>query len=788
MSGASSTVVPFPQAEIAGQRPRSPVEVMIVSDGEEGSPSFGPMGTDADGNTVFEVTPGNPPAPQRGISSDRFDHNLAQDLDENAMAALASELLDGIEADLQSRKEWEDTVNYSAKYLGVKLDDPTTSVSADGTIVKAVATTMLEAAVKLWSTARAELLPVSGPVKVRTDNSPPPQPDELAAIQEDLTGEDQGIAGGMGAGGILGGGAPKKTPRLEDLADALEKDMNHYLTVGDREYYPDYSKMLFHRAVVGNAFRKVYNDPLKRKPVSVWVRAQDLIVSNDCSHLSGAGRVTERIRYRQATMRRLMVRGFYRDIDLVMPTGQSTDTETAIAETEGIIASPQRPADFEHLVYECYCEISSDTADIGDLSILDRDESGKKPGYPLPYRVSIDVDSRSVLEVRRNWKQGDEDHNPRRRYVKYGFVPGFGFYDFGLIHLLGNPTLVATMLMRSCVDNALLSNFPAFLGLKGPTTRQENTVLRPGPGEIHRMDGNGAQRIQDVIMPMPYKPPSAEAMGLGQAVDVAAKRLAGVIEIPVGEGRIGSTPVGTVMAFIEAISQVPGAVHKDDHISQQDEFALLRELLAEDPEILWRGNRNPARKWQVAEELMAPDIVPAADPNTPSQIHRLIKLWGLIDLSSQPQFAGIANPRAIYRAATRVLAGEHSDEFELPQQSPPPPQMDPKLQVAQVKAQADRDKASLQAQTAHEAAQAKVAEAAQKADQHVADRQSEETKAAMSWDASRMRTEGKMADSHADRVHDALNQAADRASKTAAAAAEPQQPFANGGGTAEKSD
>ena len=270
--------------------------------------------------------------------------------------------------------------------------------------------------------------------------------------------------------------------------------MNWYLTKGDREYYPDFSKMLFHRALIGNAFRKVYRDPIRRKPVSVWVKAQDLIVSNDCNHLSGAGRVTERIRMRQATMKRMQSVGQYLDIALSMPTGTATDTELAVAEIEGIAATPQLPGDFEHTVYECYCEVGSGTASslMGDLTRLEMDESGDEPGYPLPYRVSIDLDSRTILEIRRNWKQGDEDHQARRRYVKYGFIPGFGFYDFGLIHLVGNPTQVATMIQRSCVDSALLNNFPAFLALKGPGSRQTNTVLRPGPGSVEVWDAAGS--------------------------------------------------------------------------------------------------------------------------------------------------------------------------------------------------------------------------------------------------------------------------------------------------------
>lgn len=745
--------------QVAGQRrvAAGPVDIEVLDD----TPTVANYTETVapDGSLIINVG-GQPDAEQSPIH-DRFDANLAEGMDDNALSALASHLLDGIEADLQSRKDWEDTANKAADYLGIKLNDPSTSVSSDGTVCKSVTTVMLEASARLWGVARAELLPVSGPVKVRRDDVPPPKSPTPAGSMPGAT-NPAGAQPSDPAAGIVQPDAP--APDLDDLADALEKDLNWYLTVGDREYYPDFSKMLFHRAIVGNAFRKVYRCPLRRKPVSVWVKAQDLIVSNDCSHLSGAGRVTERIRYRQSIMKRLQVSGHYLQTALVQPTGQVTDTEIAVADAEGIVAQPQLPEDFEHMVYECYCEIGSGTTSslMGDLSRLDKDDSGKRPGFPLPYRVSIDVDSRTVLEIRRNWKEGDEDYTPRRRYVKYGFLPGFGFYDFGLIHIVGNPTQVSTMIMRSCVDSALLANFPAFIELKGPGSRQTNTVLRPGPGEVVTREGGGAQKIQDVLMKMPYSPPSAEAMALGSKVEDDAKRLAGVLDIPVGEGRIGNTPVGTIMSYIESVSQVPGAVHKDDHISQQDEYEMLRELIAEEPEVLARGNRSPARKWQISEEVMAPDLTPAADPNTPSQIHRLMKVQGLIMLGGLPQFAGIADNRAIYKHAARILAGANSNEFEMPPKPPAPPPPDPRIIAAQIKAQSDTTKAQAQQQSEAQKHDERMAEIASENEQRAADRDSAETRAAMGVETAKIKATADTANAEADRLHDTANQAADR--------------------------
>jgi hypothetical protein len=686
-------------------------------------------------------------------SDNRFDRNLAESMDDAELSMLAGYLLESIDADIASRRDWEETANLAPKFLGTTLDKMAEEVSSDGTISKAVATAMLEAVIKIWSTHRSELLPTSGPVKVRRDNPPDPRAGHNGGPPLD---DATGIAAGMMAPPPEDG---------DDLALAFEIDFNHYLTSTDREYYPDSSRMLFHRALIGNAFKKVFRDPLKRRPVSVWVKAQDLIVSNDCAHLSGAGRITERIRMRQGTMRRMQVGGHYRDIPLGLPSGQATETEMAVAEAEGVAASPTMPEDYEYTVYECSSELGSSTAMgwSGRLSILDRDERGKRPGFPLPYRVSLDMDSREILEIRRAWKQGDPDYERRRRYVKYGFIPGLGFYDLGMIHIVGNPTQSVTMIQRACTDAAVLGNFPAWLRLKGPGSRQQNTVLRPGPGEVIDIDAAGSQRIQDAFMPMPYKPPSAEAMALAAKLEGDIRRLAGIIELPVGEGRIGNTPVGTMMAYIEAVTQVPGAIAKDDHISQQEEFELLRELFIEDPESLTKGVKHPARRWQIAQELMDQELVPSSDPNTPSIVSRLMKVQGMVTMGGMPQFAGIANNREIFRHAMRILAGDDPDSFELPEAAasgPPPP--DPKIVAAQIKAQADIAKVQAGAQRDAAENRADMAEILATSAQKAEDRASEERRALLAVEAARIKAEAASRENQADRVSDALQNDADR--------------------------
>lgn len=699
MAGSTSRQ---PSVHIVEPRGRSKITgVEIV---EDPNPDDAPMSQEdtADGGIQIIIGGDSTEKPKRETS--RFGDNLAEDIDKGTLDAIAGMLLDGIDADLQSRKDWEETANMAADYLGIKLEDPNPEATADGTVCKSIATTMLEATIKLWGTARGELLPVGGPVKVRKDSRPaigakaatPPVPGAPPAAPEAPlplpTGIMAKIIGRIMGGGVANADAPDATDAPgtapDDIAEALQTDMNHFLTVTDREYYPDFSKMLLNRALIGNAFRKVHRCPLRRRPNSAWVKAQDLIVSNDCSHLMAAGRVTERIRMRQSVMRRLQVKGHYLDIPLVQPTGETDETEDAVADAEGIAAAPQLPEDFEHVVFECYCELGSSAAFslMGDAELLDKDETGKRIGYPLPYRVSIDKDTRAILEIRRNWKQGDEDHRARQRYVKYGFIPGLGFWDLGLIHILGNTTQTATMIQRSLVDAGLFANFPGGVFLKGVGSRQTNTVIRPNPGQFIGMEATGASKIADVLMALPYKEPSAQSMAMGAKMEGDARRLAGVIELPIGDGRSSNIPVGTILAYIEAVSQVPGAVHKDDHIAQQQEFELLRELFVEEPEALIAGNRRPARKWQLAAELAEPELVPAADPNTQSSVHRLMKLQGMVAVGGLPQFAGIADNRKIYGKVMATLTGEDDKEYMLPEAPPGPAQPPPQVAAAVIRA------------------------------------------------------------------------------------------------------
>ncbi len=690
-----------------------------------------------------------------------FLENLADRLSESDRAALASFILQGVEDDLESRSEWEETANRAAQLLGIRLENPTTSVSADGTVCKAIATCMLEACVKLWGVARGELLPAGGPVRVGVNGAA--KAGRQAARLESAAGltAATGVPGGLS---LLLPDAEQDLDLADDeLASALQQDMNAYLTVVDREYYPDFRQMLFSKILIGNAFRKVYRCPIRRRPTSRWVRAQNLIVSNDCTHLSGAGRVTERISMSQSTMRRLQKTGHYLDVDLVLPSGHPTDTQVAVGDSEGVDPTPKQSWDAPHTVYECYLDLddTSIPSMMGDLSALNADDTGHVPGFPLPYRVTVDMDSRQVLEIRRDWKRGDPDYRRRETYVKYGAIPGLGFYDLGLIHLVGNPTLYASMLERAIVDSTLYANFPGGIMMRNGG-RAPQTIIRPNPGEWVPVDTGGAQRVQDAFMALPYRAPSAEELALLAKMEEDVRRIAGVISLPLGEAGLSNVPVGTIMSYMEQVTQVPGAIHKDDHIAQAHEFELLRQLFIDDPSALWRGRRSPARKWAVSRELEDVDLIPAADPNVPSQQHRIMQTQALVALAGSPQFAGVVNQRKVFEWGLRVLGIEDIEGMMTPPQPPGPPAPDPKLMAAQMKADTERQKGQQRMQAETLKHQGDMAEIQAKSADNAAQRQVELMKTAAQVGAEEMRVQAEAARDQAKMINDQAESFADR--------------------------
>lgn len=520
-------------------------------------------------------------SPKRKKSiDDDFNSNLAEDMSASDLATICSDLRQGIDADIQSRSNLDKTYERGIELLGLTLEEANSDI-AEGSISKVYHPLLLEAVVRYQANFVAEMLPAAGPVKV----------------MDYSTTQDPG--------------------RIK-LAEDFEKDFNRYLVTVRKEYYPDTRKMAFAQGFCGNGFKKIYHCPLRRSPVSDYVPMTDLIVSNDAVSLANCGRITHRTRMRYPVLKRLQIVGKYRDIELSPPNEQPTGVETKIARVEGLTPSSRRE-DQRYTICESYVDL--------DLPGYENED-----GLPLPYRITMDYDSREILEIRRNWKEDDEDFKPVIRFVKYGYIPGLGFYDYGLIHLLGNTSRALTALDRQLLDAGQFANFPGFL-LSDVGGRQETSriTIKPGGGQTIK---TGGQKLGDVVLPLPYKDPSQVLAALAKNMADDGRRLGMTAEVNVGEGR-ADVPVGTTVALIEQATKVMAAVHKQNHSAQQEEFEMLRELIAEDPTALWRFAKRPQRKWETAEEFSDIDLVPASDPNVPSHVHRIMQSTALVQLVLQ---------------------------------------------------------------------------------------------------------------------------------------------------------
>lgn len=602
-----------------------------------------------DGSVVIEINTG-PVKPN--VDTSAHQANLAEALDDAVLGRVAEDLLDGIESDDASRSDWIAMRAKGIDLLGVKLEDPRSGNSSAPVEGQSVVRDpiLLEASLRFQANAQGEMLPASGPVKT-----------------------------------ISYGGSAE----VDSLADALERDLNYYLTSVATEYYPDTRRMFFWTGFSGMAFKKVYRCPLRRRPVSESVDASDLIVSDTITDLRNASRITHQITMRQSVMKRMMIAGAYRNIELTQPAPTSDAIKDKVAQVQGIAQHSERPQDQPYTVLECYCEL-----DLEGFEHKDK-KTKEETGLPLPYIVTIDKDSRKVLQIRRNWKEGDEDYIAKIPFVSYGYAPSFGFYNLGLLHILGNITNALTALTREAIDAGMFANFPGFLYAKS-SSRQMSNEFRIAPGSGMPIE-TGGMPIGQAVMPLPYKAVDPSHVALIAQIRDMGQRLGGTADTPVGEGK-QDAPVGTTLAMIEQATKIEGAVHKALHAAQAEEFRLLCDLFREDPEALWRGNRRPAlgfgeeRIAKFKAALDSAEIVPAADPNVPSHMHRVMKATAIKQLAQ-------ANPQMYNQVAvdSRILAMLNVDRPEqlfMPQQPEAPPMPSPdKVIELQAKAEiAEKDR------------------------------------------------------------------------------------------------
>lgn len=589
----------------------------------------------ADGSITVSLDD-NPLERAEGDGGEEWFDNLVDKIDPAELSRISADLMRGIDDDLLSRKDWIENRAQGVKLLGLKIELPSLQGATDGAPVEGMSKVrhplLLEAVLRFQANCRSELLPTDGPVKIRND-------DNTATLEED------------------------------QIANALERDLNHYLTSTASEYYPDTDRMLLMLGFGGTAFKKVYYCPLRNRPVSETVDADDLIVNNDATDLSNAKRITHRIMMRPSVVKRMQILGVYRDVDLGTALARRLDPlQREEKDQQGIAAESTNPLDRDREIYECYCEL--------DIKGFEHKHKGKITGLEIPYRVTIDVSSKEILSIVRNYDEEVADLPVAKKvFVKYTYVPGFGFYDIGLLHILGNTTNAITAAWRELLDAGMYSNFPGFL-MADTGARQNTNIFRvpPGGGALVK---TGGMPISQAIMPLPYQPPSPALMQLVDNMAQTGMRVGGTSELQVGEGR-PDAPVGTTLAMIEQATKIENSVHKRLHAAQAEEFKLLCECFRQHPESFWQRNAKPSYSWDQQTFLQALedyDLVPQADPNTSSHAQRVMKITALKQL--QAGNPSMYDPIAIDTAALQAIGWSNPSQFLAPPsaQKAPPPEM-----------------------------------------------------------------------------------------------------------------
>lgn len=596
-----------------------------------------------------------------------FD-NLVDKIDAMELGRIADQLLRGISDDETSRKEWLDNYAQGIKLLGTKIDLPQSGgTTGEGAPVEGISQVrhplLLEAVLRFQANARSELLPTDGPAKIRVDDNSP-------------------------------------NADVDQLAEDYENDFNHYLTVTASEFYPDTDRMLFLLGFSGTSFKKVYFCPLRNRPVSETVEADDLIVSNNATDIKNARRVTHRTFMSPTTIRRMQILGVYRDVALSAPQDPDyNEVQREKRAQEGIALGSMNPDDRDREILECYCEL--------DIKGLEHKWQGKPSGLDVPYRVTIDKSSQQILSIVRNYDQDKEElPEARQTFVQYLFLPGFGFYGLGLLHLLGNTTNAVTAGWREMLDAGMFASFPGFL-YSDVGGRQNSNIFRVPPGGGAPIK-TGGMPIDQFVAPLPYREPSGALMSLIDNIATTGRNLGGVAEMQVAEGR-QDVPVGTILAQIEQAQKIMNSVHKRMHAAQATELQLIAECFRQHPESFWKRNRTPAKQWDeqtFKSALDNYDLIPQADPNTASHLQRMMKSAALAQMAKDNPT--LFDPIAVTRINVRSL------DFNPDQVMAPPeaasaltPEMQQAMAETAVKKQ-DSDARMLEAQTNQQKAQADV--------------------------------------------------------------------------------
>ena len=513
---------------------------------------------------------------------DEFNENLAEKMEEDDLAVLAGDLLGDFQADLDARKDWVQTYVDGLELLGMKIEERTEPWPGACGVYHPL---LSEALVKFQSETIMETFPAAGPVKTQ----------------------------------ILG----KETTEKIEAAQRVKDDMNYELTEVMVEYRPEHERMLWGLGLSGNAFKKVYFDPNLNRQVSIFVPAEDMVVPYGASDLQSAERITHVMRKTPNEMRRLQVMGFYRDIELDDPVDTLDEVEKKIAEQMGFKATQ----DDRYKILEMHVFL--------DLpGYEDKDEKGKPTGIALPYVVTIEKGTQEILAIRRNYHPDDDFKQKREHFVHYGYVPGFGFYCFGLIHLIGAFAKSGTSILRQLVDAGVLSNLPGGFKTKGLRVKGDDTPI--APAEFRDVDV-ASGTIKDNIMTLPYKEPSQVLYTLLGTIVEEGRRFASAADLKISD-MSAQSPVGTTLAILERTLKVMSAVQARIHYSMKQEFKLLKNIIRDfaPEEYDYEPLEGEAHAKRSDYDLV--EVLPVSDPNAATMSQKVVQYQAALQLAqSAPQ-------------------------------------------------------------------------------------------------------------------------------------------------------
>jgi hypothetical protein len=529
-----------------------------------------------------------------------FDANLAEALDDNELQGLAQDLIGLIDADTDSRKDWADTFVKGLDVLGFKYEERTDPW--DGAC-GVYSTVLAEAAIRFQAETMSETFPAAGPVRVK----------------------------------ILG----EETQDKAEAADRVKADMNYELTERMVEYRPEHERLLYSLGLAGSAFKKVYFDPNMGRQVAIYIPAEDVIVPYGASHIETAERVTHVMRKTKNELKKLQAMGFYREVDLGDPQPFHTDIEKRKAEEGGYSITD----DDRYAVYEIHADLIIDGIDEDD------DEIAK------PYVVTIERGTGNVLAIRRNWSEEDPLMLKRQHFVHYVYVPGFGFYGLGLIHIIGGYARAGTSLIRQLVDAGTLSNLPGGLKSRGLRIKGDDSPIEPG--EWKDVDVPSGS-IRDNIMPLPYKEPSQTLLALLNQITTEGRRLGAISDMNISD-MSANAPVGTTLALLERTLKPMAAVQARVHYAMKQEFKMLKAIMSEYAPteydyIPMRGQVSA----RVADYMMV-DVIPVSDPNSSTMAQRVVQYQAVLQMAqSAPQIYDLPQ---LHRQMIEVLGVKNADKL-----------------------------------------------------------------------------------------------------------------------------